>query len=297
MKNQSRQALVLAWASMLFLSILPDVIYHELTGGASEWLLLGKLVLLTVLLWLSLFWEPARRLRSFYLVFIALLAANELLSRLGQWDQWQLWFSDKGFAWGLLGVQIRRVGVALALILALLGLGFRRQDFFLRVGELDAPAAPMPVFGLAQASSWGRLGRRLAIYVGLATVIILWLLGRPSLEAFQRLLPLLPAILILAAMNSFGEEIHFRATLLATTHKVLGSSQAILLAAGFFGISHYYGLPYGPIGVLLAAFLGWVLGRAMLESKGLFWPWLIHMVADVAIFSFMAMEVLAPGRP
>ena len=297
MKNLSRQALVLAWASMLFLSVLPDVIYRELTGEANEWLLLGKLVLLTVLLWLSLFWEPARKLRRFYLVFIALLAADEMFSRLDQWDQWQLWFSGKGFAWGLLGVQVRRVGTGLALILALLGLGFRRPDFFLRVGELDAPAAPMPVFGFDRASSWRRLGRRLAIYIGLATLIVLWLLGRPSLEAFQRLLPLLPAILGLAAMNSFGEEIAFRAALLAPTHKVLGANHAILLSAGYFGISHYYGLPYGLIGVLLAAFFGWVLGRAMLESKGLFWPWLIHMVADVAIFSFMAMGALAPGGP
>ncbi len=38
------------------------------------------------------------------------------------------------------------------------------------------------------------------------------------------------------------------------------------------------------IGFLMTGFLAWVLGKAMLETKGFFWPWLIHFLPDVVIF-------------
>jgi membrane protease YdiL (CAAX protease family) len=105
----------------------------------------------------------------------------------------------------------------------------------------------------------------------------------------------LPWILLFAATNAFGEEMLYRSALLAPTHKVLGGEQAILLTATFFGIGHYYGVPYGITGVLLAGFFGWVLGWAMLETRGFFWPWMIHMVTDVVIFSFIAMGAVTAG--
>jgi uncharacterized protein len=46
----------------------------------------------------------------------------------------------------------------------------------------------------------------------------------------------------------------------------------------------------------MAGFLGWFLGKAMVETRGLFWPWFIHFVHDVLIFSFMAVgSVMAGG--
>jgi hypothetical protein len=29
----------------------------------------------------------------------------------------------------------------------------------------------------------------------------------------------------------------------------------------------------------------------MIETRGLLWPWLIHMLADVAIFTFIALSL------
>jgi len=49
------------------------------------------------------------------------------------------------------------------------------------------------------------------------------------------------------------------------------------------------------IGVLMAGFLGWLLGKAMVETRGMFWPWCIHLVQDVLIFSFMAIGAVAAG--
>ena len=41
--------------------------------------------------------------------------------------------------------------------------------------------------------------------------------------------------------------------------------------------------------VLLAAFLGYLLGKSMIETGGSRWAWLIHWLQDVIIFSFLVM--------
>jgi hypothetical protein len=63
----------------------------------------------------------------------------------------------------------------------------------------------------------------------------------------------------------------------------------------FFGLAHYYGVPYGVVGVCMSGCLGYVLGRAMLESEGMLWPWFIHFLQDVVIFSFLAIGAVRPG--
>ncbi len=121
--------------------------------------------------------------------------------------------------------------------------------------------------------------------------------GAPSGNTLLTVLPMLPVIIVLALMNSFSEEMNYRAALLATLNGVVSRQQAILLSAAFFGIGHFYGVPYGILGVAMAGFLGWLLGKAMLETGGFFWPWLIHFLQDVLIFSFMAIgSVVAGGR-
>jgi len=41
--------------------------------------------------------------------------------------------------------------------------------------------------------------------------------------------------------------------------------------------------------------MGWLLGKSMLETRGFFWPWLIHVCLDTIIFSFMAIGAVTPG--
>jgi hypothetical protein len=63
----------------------------------------------------------------------------------------------------------------------------------------------------------------------------------------------------------------------------------------FFGIGHDCGVPYGVAGVLMATFLGWLLGKSMVETKGFFWAWFIHFVQDVLFFAFMAVGSATAG--
>jgi membrane protease YdiL (CAAX protease family) len=97
------------------------------------------------------------------------------------------------------------------------------------------------------------------------------------------------------ALNAFNEEMTYRASLLAGLEPALGPWQALWNTALFFGLGHYFGVPYGVVGVLMATFLGWILGKAMLETRGFFWAWLIHFVQDGLIFSFMAAGSITPG--
>jgi hypothetical protein len=47
--------------------------------------------------------------------------------------------------------------------------------------------------------------------------------------------------------------------------------------------------------VVLAWFLGWILAKSMLETRGLAWAWFIHFVQDMANFGFMAIGAITPG--
>jgi membrane protease YdiL (CAAX protease family) len=105
----------------------------------------------------------------------------------------------------------------------------------------------------------------------------------------------LPLIVMLAAMNAFSEELNYRAGLLASLHDVVGTRHALAMTAVVFGLAHYYGVPYGAIGVVMAGFLGWLLGKSMLETGGFVWAWFIHFWQDLLIFAFMAIGAVVAG--
>jgi hypothetical protein len=76
---------------------------------------------------------------------------------------------------------------------------------------------------------------------------------------------------------------------LTTLPALFGKVQALLMTAVYFGLEHYYGNPPALSGVLLATFLGYLLGKSMLETGGSRWAWLIHWLQDIIIFSFLVM--------
>jgi len=79
----------------------------------------------------------------------------------------------------------------------------------------------------------------LSICISLGTLVFLIVFGRPTLDAIVKVIPLMPAVLLFAMMNSFSEEISYRASELAVLKGVISNPQALLLTAVFFGIGHY----------------------------------------------------------
>jgi membrane protease YdiL (CAAX protease family) len=243
---------------------------------------LGLLVLL------SFFWAPAKKLRIYFFLFLALYLLEKGFELVGTSSLWRSWFPPSSpFVTAMFGTQIRRMLVALAMILILWIIYKRPARFYLTPGKLDAPASKLS-FLIDEGTSYKNLGWILALMITGGTLAFLWLSGRPNLNQLSGVLPLLPAVLILAAMNAFSEELSYRAAFLAPLSNAVGKTHSILLTATFFGLAHFYGVPYGVVGVIMAFVLGALLSKAMLETKGLFWPWFIHFWQDVAIFSFMA---------
>jgi membrane protease YdiL (CAAX protease family) len=117
----------------------------------------------------------------------------------------------------------------------------------------------------------------------------------PGAERFAAVLPLAPWVLLFAAMNAYGEELTYRAALLSGLEPAVGPRQALLISAVFFGLMHYYGVPYGVLGVVMSGGVGWLMGKAMLETRGFFWAWCIHTCLDIAAFTFIAMGTVIPG--
>jgi hypothetical protein len=44
----------------------------------------------------------------------------------------------------------------------------------------------------------------------------------------------------------------------------------------------------------MTGFLAWLLGKSVLETKGLLWAWFIHFLPDVVIFYSYAIAWMQP---
>ena len=285
-----------AWLVMLLVSLLPDVFFAEVLNLSVHllWWKVGFSVLLFIL---SFRLEMFRSLRIFFLLVAAVYLLEYAVGLLTGMQLWRnlLGGPEAGFSRELLGIQLGRLLVSLALITGMFLLGWRREDFFLVPGKLNAPIQPVRWLGFPEADPWTQFGGQWAAYITLGTLAFLILAGRPSFNQVRQTLPLLPIVLLGAVLNAFNEEVTYRSTLLASLEPGIGPRPALWISAVFFGTAHFYGVPYGVIGVLMATFLGWIMGKAMLETRGFFWAGWIHFLQDVVIFYFLAMGSIVPG--
>ena len=169
------------------------------------------------------------------------------------------------------------------------GFGFRRRELFLVRGDVRAPGR---VPGTSRRLGWNRLGPLVVLLFAVPLCVQLALTTHTHAHLLARVGELLPLGIAFAAMNAAQEELRFRAVPLALAVPIVGGERAIWMTATAFGLAHWSGHPSGPSGVALTFLGGLVLAKAMLETRGLFWPWAIHAAQDVVIFAFL---VLASG--
>ena len=297
--RSSRHTIAAAWTVLLLGSVLPRIVLEEAFSQAvtRDAQAIISLSVIGIALLLTVVWKPLRVLRPFLVVFLVLVVGHwfvhgHLASLLPFYRTWLL---DPSFNVYMLAEQSLNVILTLVIVAALLLLGKRRPDFYLRIGDTAAPAEPVRWLGIGDGTRWNELGGWLTLFVSLGTLAFLTITGHPSLGMATQLLPFLPAIVLAAAVNSFTEEMTYKASFLSVLVGPVGPRQASYMVGAYFGILHFYGVPYGYVGVLLAGFLGWLLAKSMLETRGLFWAWFIHFWQDVWIFSFMAVGLVAPG--
>jgi hypothetical protein len=237
-----------------------------------------------------------RALRPLLWTFLALVAAQWFVhERLDQLPIFQDRLGDPSFGVYMPAEQVLNLVVTLAVLATLAVLKRDRRAFYLARGDLAAEARPIRWLTVGPGTRWTTLGPALSVCITLGTLAFLMLAGTPTPDLVIRALPFLPVVLVAAALNAFNEEVTYKASFLAVLVEPVGARQALRMVAAYFGIAHFYGVPYGLIGVALAWFLGWILARSMLETRGLGWAWFIHFLQDVAIFGFMAIGEITPG--
>jgi hypothetical protein len=189
-------------------------------------------------------------------------------------------------------VALGLAGIALIGTYLLAPGGFRAH---LRRGDTHAPVVPVPVVGITPkpGETWFQIGRNFAIVItGVTAATVLFPTIQGGSFDLGRLVGLAPFVVLFALTNAIVEEAIFRFALVATLAGHVDPRSIALLSGGIFGAIHYFGVPGGPLGVVLAGFLGWLLAKSMLETRGVQWALTIHFLQDVVIFS--AILLVAP---
>jgi uncharacterized protein len=290
--------LVTAWGFLLLASGLPRIILQEFFQYQVSNSLGSGIAAVVILVGLALTfaWGAVRALQPFFTLFLILVGIEWMVfSVVAELPMYKRWLANPSFTVSMMANQSLRLMATLVIIAALFFLKRTREAFFLVQGDANAPVEPVRWLDIKQGERWNKLGRNFALILSLGTLAFLILAGRPPMNILLHTLPFLPAVFLSAALNAFNEEMTYKASFLSVLEDVVGKHQALWLMAAYFGIGHFYGIPYGVIGVLMAGFLGWFLGKSVLETRGLWWAWFIHFIQDVLIFTFLVIGSVVPG--
>jgi membrane protease YdiL (CAAX protease family) len=283
--RRSGRTLAFAWLVTLVLSSLPAIVAVELAGvrpDAAHWGTAAAAVPLSALAWA---WRPARPVRRYLLVMLVVFGVAYLLpALLGGWTG----TGGSALSQALASKTVFLVVAAAVAGLLVGGLRMTPGEAFLTPGHLAAPSG-LRLPGRSRGVSWAVLGPVAAggLFALLATSV--WLESGLEPAAWERLAPVLPLVIACAAFNALSEEVVYRSGPLATLIGVVGSRQAVLLTSVWFGLAHYSGsVPEGFDGVLQSGALALLLGGAMVATRGLGWPLLIHFAVDLVVFASIA---------
>lgn len=174
--------------------------------------------------------------------------------------------------------------IVLGLLYALYPQNFRR---FMHFGDMQAVPEPVPQLAINEKDTWRGVGINFTVIVTIATSVFLYLgVWNPETPA-TALLTVLPWALLFAVTNSFVEEVLTRFTVVFGLYGTLENRYIYLISALVFGIPHFFGTPGGVIGTMMAGFMGWLLAKSIIETRGIFWAWFIHFLQDVLIFAVL----------
>ena len=176
--------------------------------------------------------------------------------------------TGNAFVDGKLKYQFVTLTVAFLLLAVVFLFERKNGKMFYRAGKLDAPAEPMRWLGIKSGDTWKGVGINFVVVVSIATAVFVYMNVFRGQTLEPQNVRFLPFVLVLSVMNAFTEEAITRLSVVTALHGKL-SNGAIAIASGLlFGIPHYFGLPGGVIGSLMAGFMGWLLAKSILETKG-----------------------------
>lgn len=297
--TQPRILIAFAYLGLL-ISVSVLGFWRAFIPGDATSLLLVQSGILLGLFGITFVWKIVQALRGYFLIALVMSLLPTLVRSLVlDTALGASLFSGTGYLISESGAFVWKLISTLAVIGLLLLIGLKRSDFFLAKGQLDAPTVRIKWLpGTKDDDTWKDFGRTFAIvtFILLLSGTLLANLPRLGVDNLVKALPLLPAALLFAAMNGVYEEVVFRAAPLSQLLNVVGRRHALLITVAYFGLGHFFGsVPDGVMGVALASFFAYIMGKAMLETRGIVWPFICHFAADAAVFIFIAVSAVATG--
>lgn len=287
----ARKRIVLnAWTATLLLSQLPLVFARDLLGTDITWITPAWIGLAVLLYVITFVWQTLKPLRSYFAIMaLVILFAYGLTPFVVQSQIWNGLIDNALPLVSLFAVRILLTIETLIVLGALFMMGLKRKDMFLTIGNMAAPVKGITFPGQKQSLSWVIFGTVMAILLGGLFFTFMISENPDALSSLSAALPWMPLVLVSAVLNAFAEEGMYRAAPLALLLPAVGSRHAVWLTAVWFGLGHYYGgIPSGPFGFVQSGLLGLLLGKAMIDTRGMGWPMIIHIVLDTIIFTFIA---------
>jgi membrane protease YdiL (CAAX protease family) len=158
---------------------------------------------------------------------------------------------------------------------------------FFRMGDVNAHVSKIAWLGITGSETWLQVALTLGLWITLGTGIFMFFqLKKAKVDYRFFAFSLLWAIPFSMA-NAFSEEAIFRIGIVSPLFGIFSAAIIILISGVVFGFPHYFGMPSGVVGALMAGFLGWLLAMSLMETQGLFLAWAIHFVQDVVIITSM----------
>ena len=193
----------------------------------------------------------------------------------------------------ILSYQIFTLGIT---AIFLISMYITNKDIFksyFKIGNLQNNVLPEPLIGLKpkKSDNWKNIGINFAIIISMVTIIMMYFSIKDKTFDYNNFITLIPFIFIFSLSNAFIEEIMYRLGVVVALKKIISDKKIALVSGSIFGSIHYFGTPGGLIGIIVACFLGWFLAKSIIETKGIFWAYLIHFLQDFVIFSALLLFI------
>jgi hypothetical protein len=278
---------------VLIASPLAIVFWRILATHEPTWWPWIHFAALLILLSLTFFKKVFRPAKGFAILILIIFLMGYgggwnwgLLPFIRSSETWTIWVAEAPKAVSEIMLHVLRLSPALIILSFLLLSGRKREDFYLIKGDIRANIKKSRILGIKKPEPWIKIALIFSAVFASVTALFLIAVNGLPLEAFASNWFLILVGLLIATMNAFNEEFTLRAAPLGEIEPAIGKANSLLVTAAYFGLGHYFGVPSGVVGVLLSGFLGWFLGKSMIETKGFFLAWMVHFITDIPIFLF-----------
>jgi hypothetical protein len=278
---------------VLIASPLAIVFWRILATHEPTWWPWIHFAALLILLSLTFFKKVFRPARGFAILILIIFLMGYgggwnwgLLPFIRSSETWTIWVAEAPKAVSEIMLHVLRLSPALIILSFLLLSGRKRENFYLIKGDIRANIKKSRILGIKKPEPWIKIALIFSAVFASVTALFLIAVNGLPLEAFASNWFLILVGLLIATMNAFNEEFTLRAAPLGEIEPAIGKANSLLVTAAYFGLGHYFGVPSGVVGVLLSGFLGWFLGKSMIETKGFFLAWMVHFITDIPIFLF-----------